>query len=268
MESTTSQPTANNQNPRGKLFVVGFGPGSHDHLTFKAKEVITSSEVVVGYETYIELVKELTAGKEVIRSGMQEELERAKKAIELATKGKRVALISSGDAGVYGMAGLVYEVLHQRGWTREKGDIDVEVIPGITAANSVAAILGAPLTSDFAVISLSDLLTPWEVIMRRIEAAVQGDLVIVLYNPKSGRRTQQIVETQKILLRYRKPSTPVGIVKSAFREGQRVILTDLEHMLDHDIGMLTTIIVGNSATYTFDGLMINPRGYERKYVID
>lgn len=268
MEKNSPELVASSQNPRGKLFVVGFGPGNHDHLTFKAKEAITSSEVVVGYETYIELVKELTVGKEVVRSGMQEELERAKKAIELATKGRRVALISSGDAGVYGMAGLVYEVLHQRGWTREKGDIDIEVIPGITAANSVASILGAPLTNDFAAVSLSDLLTPWEIIMRRIEAAAQGDFVIVLYNPKSGRRIQQIVDAQRLLLQHRKPSTPVGMVKSAFREGQRVILTDLEHMLDHNIGMLTTIIVGNSTTFTFDGLMVNPRGYDRKYAIE
>lgn len=251
----------------GKLFVVGFGPGNQDHLTPKAKEAISAADVVVGYDTYIELVKNLIVGKQVFRTGMQEEIERAKKAIQWAKEGKTVALVSSGDAGVYGMAGLVYEILREESWKRNGDNIAVEVVPGITAANSAACLLGSPLMNDFAVISLSDLLTPWEIILKRIEAAAQGDYVVVLYNPKSGRRTQQIVETQKILLQHRKPATPVGIVKSAFRDGQRVVLTDLENMLDQEIGMLCTIIIGNSSTTIYDGMMLNPRGYSHKYTL-
>jgi len=250
--------------PGGKLFLVGFGPGNHDHLTFRAKSAISEAEVIIGYRTYVRLVRELVQGKEVHYTGMTEELERARKAVSFAYAGRKVALISSGDVGIYGMAGPALEILKEKGWRRGSG-VEVEVVPGVTALSACASILGAPVVHDFAAISLSNLLTPWEVIVRRIEAAAQADYIIALYNPKSGRRTQQIVETQKILLRYRRPDTPVGIVKSGLRQGQRVVQTTLSDMLNHEIGMLTTILIGNSTTFTYEGLMITPRGYQHKY---
>src|SRR5437870_2638117 len=165
--------------PPGKIYVVGFGPGSHDHLTFRAKEAISEAQVVIGYTTYIELVRDLIDGKEVIQTSMQEEVSRAKKTVDLAEQGKTIAIVSSGDAGIYGMAGLIYEVLHERGWAPGKG-VEVEIVPGVTAASSVAAIVGAPLVHDFAVISLSDLLTPLELIYKRVEAAATADFVIAI----------------------------------------------------------------------------------------
>ncbi len=250
--------------PGGKLSLVGFGPGNHDHLTFRAKQAIGEAEVIIGYRTYVRLVRELIEGKEVHYTGMTEELERARKAVAFAYAGRNVALISSGDVGIYGMAGPALEILKEKGWRRGCG-VEVEVVPGVTALSACGSVLGAPVVHDFAAISLSNLLTPWEVIVRRIEAAAQADYVIALYNPKSGRRTQQIVETQKILLKYRRPDTPVGIVKSGLRQGQRVVQTTLADMLNHEIGMLTTILIGNSTTFTYEGLMITPRGYQHKY---
>jgi precorrin-3B C17-methyltransferase len=250
--------------PGGKLFLVGFGPGNHDHLTFRAREAIGEAEVIIGYRTYVRLVRDLIQGKEIHYTGMTEELERARRAVNFAYAGRKVALISSGDVGIYGMAGPALEVLKEKGWRRGCG-VEVEIVPGVTALSACGSILGAPLIHDFAAISLSNLLTPWEVIVRRIEAAAHADYVIALYNPKSGRRTQQIVETQKILLRYRRPETPVGIVKSGLRQGQRVVQTTLADMLNHEIGMLTTILIGNSTTFTYEGLMITPRGYQHKY---
>jgi len=250
--------------PGGKLFLVGFGPGNHDHLTFRAREALREAEVIVGYRTYVRLVGDLIAGKEVHYTGMTEELERARTAVDFAFAGRKVALISSGDVGIYGMAGPALELLKQRGWRRGCG-VEVEVVPGVTALSACASVLGAPIMHDFAAISLSNLLTPWEVIVKRIEAAAAADYVIALYNPKSGRRTQQIVETQKILLKYRRPDTPVGIVKSGLRRGQRVVQTTLADLLNHEIGMLTTILVGNSTTFVYEGFMITPRGYQHKY---
>jgi precorrin-2 C(20)-methyltransferase len=251
----------------GKLYLVGFGPGSQDHLTYRAKAAIEDAQVVIGYSTYIKLVKPLCQGKKVIYTGMTEELARARKAVDLATEGQKVALISSGDVGIYGMAGPTYEILKERGWKRGEG-IEVEVIPGVTAASSCGSVLGAPLMHDFCCISLSDLLTPWDIIMRRLEAAAQADFVVVLYNPKSGRRTRQIQEAQRILLQHRKPTTPVGLVKSCRRDLEKIVLTDLRGMLDHEIGMLTTVIIGNTRTFTFEGLMVTPRGYQSKYELD
>jgi precorrin-2 C(20)-methyltransferase len=250
--------------PGGKLFLVGFGPGNHDHLTFRAREAIGEAEVIIGYRTYVRLVRELIGGKEVHYTGMTEELERARKAVDFAYAGRKVALISSGDVGIYGMAGPALEILKEKGWRRGCG-VDVEVVPGVTALSACGSVLGAPIIHDFAAISLSNLLTPWEVIVKRIEAAAAADYVIALYNPKSGRRTQQIVETQKTLLKYRRADTPVGIVKSGLRQGQRVVQTTLADMLNHEIGMLTTILIGNSTTFTYEGLMITPRGYQHKY---
>ncbi|MEB3102073.1 precorrin-3B C(17)-methyltransferase [Ferviditalea candida] len=252
---------------KGKLLVIGFGPGAFEHITERARQAIEESEVVIGYNTYVDLIRGLLTNQEVVRTGMTEEVSRAQEAVRQAEKGKKVAVISSGDSGVYGMAGLVYEVLIEKQWDPETG-VEIEVIPGISAINSCASLLGAPVMHDACTISLSDHLTPWDVIARRVEAAASGDFVIALYNPRSGRRTRQIVETQRILLNYRSPETPVGLVKSAYRDREQVVLTTLGRMLDHDIGMLTTVIIGNSATFVYHGKMVTPRGYQRKYTLD
>jgi len=253
-----------NNNVKGKILLVGFGPGAEEHMSLRALEAIKDSDVVIGYSTYIKLVKNLLDGKEVIRKGMTEEIDRCIEAYENAKLGKTVALISSGDIGVYGMAGPTYEVLLKSGWKPGCG-IEVEIIPGSTALSACASLVGAPLTHDFCSISLSDLLTPWPTIAKRIDAAGCSDFVVALYNPKSGRRTQQIVEAQRILLQYRKPDTPVAIVKSAYREAENIQMVRLDEMKDCKIGMLTTVLIGNSSTYMEEGLMITPRGYANKY---
>jgi precorrin-3B C17-methyltransferase len=258
MNTATSSP--------GKIMLVGLGPGSPEHLTARARAAIAEADVVIGYVTYVRLVAELLTGKEVIKKAMTEELDRAIEALDRARQGKKVALISSGDAGVYGMAGPTYEVLFQAGWNpAEDAAIEVEIIPGASALNTCAALVGAPLTHDFCAISLSDLLTPWPVIARRLAAAAAADFVTALYNPKSGRRTGQIVEAQRLFLDQRDPQTPVAIIKSAYRPKQRIELTTLEKMTECEIGMLTTVLIGNSNTYIRHGLMVTPRGYENKY---
>ncbi|MEI8574155.1 precorrin-3B C(17)-methyltransferase [Methylomonas sp. LW13] len=248
----------------GKILLVGIGPGAHEHMTARARQAIAEADVVIGYSTYIKLVQDLLDGKEVIKKGMTEELDRSIEAYEHAKQGKIVAMVSSGDIGVYGMAGPTYELLLDSGWTPDD-PIQVEVVPGSTALSSCASLVGAPLTHDFCSISLSDLLTPWPVIARRLESAARGDFVVALYNPKSGRRTQHIVEAQTILLRHRSPDTPVAIVKSGYRARQHIQLVRLAEMADCDIGMLTTVLVGNSSTFVRAGLMVTPRGYANKY---
>lgn len=279
----------------GVIHLVGFGPGHAAHVTRRAREAIASSDVVVGYTTYIRLIADLLEGKEVVQTGMTEEIHRAAAAVDRAEAGSRVAVVSSGDAGIYGMAGLVFELLLARGWRSASqaeaapapaavapaaaaparavhlfrrppnGELEVEVVPGVSALNAAAALAGAPLMNDFAAVSLSDHLTPWDVIARRLEAAAAGDFVIVLYNPASGRRTWQLAAACEILRRHRSADTPVAVVKSAFRERQRVEITDLARLPDLEIGMLTTIIIGNSATRTVGDLLVTPRGYDRKY---
>ena len=250
--------------PRGKIMLVGLGPGSHDYLTARARSAIAEADTVIGYATYIRLVKDLLDGKEVIKKAMAEELDRAIEAYDRAKQGKKVALVSSGDAGVYGMAGPTFEVLFQAGWTPDS-DIEVEIIQGASAINTCASLVGAPLTHDFCAISLSDLLTPWPTIARRLNAVAYSDFVVALYNPKSGRRTRQIEEAQRIFLQFRDPETPVAIVKSAFRAKQNIQFTTLAKLTEADIGMLTTVLIGNSNTYVKHGLMITPRGYANKY---
>ena len=255
------------ESPRGVLSIVGIGPGAHQHTSPAALEAIVGADVVVGYTTYIKLVRHLTEGKEVIRTGMTEEIGRARAAVERARDGAKVAIISSGDAGVYGMAGLVFQVLQEMGWKR--GDSpELRIVPGMTALNSCASLVGAPLGHDFCAISLSDLLTPWPVIARRIEAAAGSDFVIGLYNPASGRRTRQIVEAHDIILRHRPGTTPVALVKSAYRKMEQKVMTDLDHFLDFEIGMLTTVLVGSTNTFMFEGYMVTPRGYTNKYTWD
>ena len=212
------------------------------------------------------LVQDLIEGKDVYRYAMTQEVERAHQCIDLAKSGKVVSLVSSGDPGIYGMAGLIYETLAEQGWDPKIG-LPVEIIPGVSALNSCASLIGSPLMTDFAVVSMSDLLVPWEIIVKRVEAAAQGDYVIVIYNPSSKKRIHQLQDTRKILLKYRKPSTPVAIIKGAFRESQSIVLTDLENLESHSdkLGMISTVIVGNSSTYNYKDLMINPRGYQSKY---
>ncbi len=250
----------------GKLYIVGVGPGHHDHMTYRAKQVIEESDTIVGYETYVNIVQDLIEGKDVYRYAMTQEVDRAHQCIDLAKSGKIVSLVSSGDPGIYGMAGLIYEMLAESDWDPKNG-LPVEIIPGISALNSCASIIGSPLMTDFAVLSMSDLLVPWEIIVKRVEAAAQGDFVIVIYNPSSKKRIHQLQDTVKILLKYRKPTTPVAIIKGAFRDSQTVVLTDLENLTNHSdkLGMITTVIVGNSSTYNYKDLMINPRGYTSKY---
>ncbi|MCX7913655.1 MAG: precorrin-3B C(17)-methyltransferase [Thermodesulfovibrionales bacterium] len=244
----------------GKIYIVGTGPGNLDYLTPSAKRAIERSSYVVGYTTYLELISELIKDKRVISTGMTEEIERCRKAIELAKEGATVSIISGGDPGIYAMAGLIFELLKLdfKGY----GAIPhIEVIPGIAALNACASRLGAPLMHDFASISLSDRLTPWEVIAKRLEAAASADFVIVLYNPKSKGRVDHISLAASIIRKYRPATTPVGIVKQAMRDGETIIITDLENMLTYDIDMQTTIIVGNSQTYIWLNWMITPRGY-------
>ena len=234
--------------------MVGLGPGNKDLLAPAALEAIRLSDVIVGYKTYLELIEDLTEGKKVISFGMRKEIDRAWLAVNLAQQGKTVAVVSSGDPGVYGMAGIVLEIA---------GDsVQVEIVPGITAATAAAASLGSPLMHDFAVISLSDLLTPWVKIMNRLEAAGLGDFVVVLYNPKSHGRQTHIEAAREILLWHKEPETPVGIVRCAKRGSESVVITTLRDMLKEEIDMLTTVIVGNSQTRVEHGKMITPRGYK------
>lgn len=228
-------------------------------MSIRAREALAGAEVIVGYITYIDLIRDFIGEREVISTGMTREIERCRKAVEVASAGRRVAVVSSGDPGVYGMAGLVLEIMEAQGLL---GVIPVEIIPGITSANASAAKLGAPLMHDFAVISLSDLLTPWETIAKRLEAAARADFVIVLYNPASKKRTWQIEKAQEIFLRHKPPTTPVGIVKNAARAEETVVITDLQSMLAHPVDMLSTVIVGNRSTRQAGDFMITPRGYQ------
>ncbi len=243
------------------MSVVGTGPGAVDLVTPRARLAIESADVVVGYKTYLDLVTDfIRPEQEVVSSAMMQEIDRCRKALELADDGKKVALVCGGDPGIYAMAGLVYELVRETG-----SPSTIDIIPGIAALNSCAAILGAPLMHDFAAISLSDLMTPWEVIEKRLQAAAMADFVTVIYNPKSKKRTTQIVRAREILLEYRDPQTPVGIVSGATRPHETVRLTTLEHMLDEEIGMQTTVIIGNRTTFIFQDKMVTPRGYTAKY---
>jgi len=245
-------------NKKGMLFIVGIGPGSLDDMTLRARAVLERCDTVVGYTTYIRLIEPLIAGKQVIASGMTREQERCLQALAEARSGKIVALISSGDSGVYGMAGLVLELL---GSSSGAAEIPVEIVPGVPAFIAAAAALGAPLMNDCAIVSLSDLLTPWETIEKRLSAAAAGDFVTCLYNPKSSARTEQIERAIKIFLRHRGADTPAAIVRSVSRPEERIIRTTLARVPDFDIDMLCLVIIGNSATVTQGTWMITRRGY-------
>ncbi len=249
--------------PTGAIYVVGTGPGHRDHITPYAEKAIERSELVVGYAPYLDQVRVMVAGKDVYQTGMTQEIDRCKKAVELALGGKTVAVISGGDPGIYAMAGLVFQVLKEQEGRPELPS--VEVVPGVSALNACAAKLGAPLMHDFASISLSDRLTPWKVIEKRIDAAAAADFVIVIYNPKSKGRARHVEMAREVILRHRPAGTPVGIVMGAMRCDEKVVITDLDRMLDHEIDMHTTVIVGNSKTFTWNNRMITPRGYEGKF---
>ncbi|MBI4333983.1 MAG: precorrin-3B C(17)-methyltransferase [Chloroflexi bacterium] len=240
-----------------KLVIVGLGPGSLEHLTPAARRAIEDSEIILGYRSYVNQIAPLLGDKQVIASGMRHEMERAEQSVRLAMEGKKVAVVCSGDAGTYGMASPVLETIH-------KGNlnVDVEIVPGVSSPQAAASLLGAPLAHDFAVISLSDLLTPWETIARRISLAAEADFVLVLLNPASTRRTWQLQEARRLILHHRLPTTPVGIVTDAYRQAQKVSITTLTELPGQPVDMLTTVIVGNSLTFTHGDRMITPRGYK------
>jgi precorrin-3B C17-methyltransferase len=251
--------------------VVSLGPGFAEYIIPRAQAALAEAQVVVGYLTYIDLVRPLLTDQEVVATGMKAEVKRCQLALDRACTGQRVALVSSGDAGIYGMAGLVLEMCAAQGLKvgPPEGEADVdfhlEVIPGIPALAAGAALLGAPLMHDFVAISLSDLLTPWETIAKRLELAAQGDFVIVLYNPKSKKRDWQLGAVRDLLLCHKDPLTPVGIVSRAMREGQTTMVTTLNDLMKNPVDMQTIVIIGNSQTHAYGPYMITPRGYLDKY---
>ncbi len=245
----------------GRIYLIGLGPGDRGLLTPAALDALRRCDAIVGYDGYMEQVRDLVDDKQVVSMPLGKEMERAAKASELAAAGMSVAVISSGDAGIYGMAGPVFEHLAASGW--DGSAPAVTVAPAVSAAQAAAAALGAPLMQDFCAISLSDLMTPWDTIRKRLEAAAYGDFVIALYNPRSKRRRKQIVEARSIIMRHRSAETPVGIVRNACRPSQQATLTtlgELELRFER-IDMFTTLIIGNSTTYIHGGRMVTPRGY-------
>ncbi len=295
-----------NREGKGKLFLVGTGPGDRLYMTLRAEEVISECEVVVGYTRYIKLLGELTAGKEVITSGMHREKDRCARAVSEARQGRKVALVSGGDAGIYGMAGIALQIItgkdisgkdisgniinekpaHSHGNPADspqtmpdadkrdieqevlpevlpgfEEDIDVEIVPGVTAATAAASRLGAPLMHDFAVISLSDLLTERDLIKKRLIKAIEADFILVIYNPSSHNRREFWEEALTIITDNRAETTPVGIVRNAYREDEEKTITTLQEVRAQEVDMSATVIVGNSQTYIRNNYMITPRGY-------
>ncbi len=245
---------------KGKLFVVGIGPGGLPHMTFRARDALKKSDIIVGYKTYLKLVEEIITGKEILSTGMTKEIDRAVQAVSAARDGSRVSLVSSGDPGIYAMAGLVLEIMKALNVS-----LEIEIIPGVAALNSCAAALGAPLMHDFASISLSDLMTPWSVIEKRLHCASEADFVIGLYNPRSKKRARHIHKACEIIMQYRSPGTPAGIGTSVTRPDQSIKITTLAKVPASDIGMRSIVIIGNSKTFIWNGYMITPRGYAEKY---
>lgn len=237
-----------------KIYVVGIGPGAPEEMTFRARHVLEAADLIAGYGKYIDLLRPIFPEKEYLQNGMTGEVKRCEMALEQAEQGKTVAMVSSGDAGIYGMAGLVLELAQGR-------DVEVEIVPGLTAASSGAALLGAPLMHDFAVISLSDRLTQWDLIQKRLHCAAEADFNIVLYNPRSKGRPDYIAKACEIVRKYKDGATPVGIVKNIGRAGESTILTTLDEIDIQQVDMFSTVFIGNSQTYLKDGKMITPRGY-------
>ena len=238
-----------------KIYVVGIGPGAYEKMTIEAAEVLKKCDVIIGYTVYIDLVKDHFPEKEFLSTPMRKEVERCVMAFEEANKGKTVAMICSGDAGVYGMAGLIHEV------GKDYPETGVQVIPGVTAAVSGAAALGAPLIHDFCLISLSDLLTPWETIENRLHAAGKGDFVCCIYNPSSVKRHDYLRKACDILLQHKSADTVCGIVNNIGRDGETVKVLPLRELRETEVDMFTTVFIGNSQTKVIDGKMVTPRGY-------
>ena len=239
-----------------KLYVVGIGPGAYEKMTIEAAEALKNSDVIIGYTVYVDLVKEHFAGKEFLTTPMKKEVERCKMAFEEAMKGKTVSMICSGDAGVYGMAGLMYEV------GMNYPEVELSVIAGVTAATVGAAVLGAPLIHDFCLISLSDLLTPWEKIETRLLDAAHGDFVICLYNPSSKKRHDYLQKACDLMLKYKSEETVCGIVGNIGRDGESETVMTLKELRDTQVDMFTTVFIGNSQTKNINGKMVTPRGYK------
>ena len=236
---------------------MGIGPGGALNRTRRAEQVIAQSQVVVGYKPYLKLIEDLTEGKELIPSVMTKEVERCRTALLRAREGNVVSLISSGDPGIYGMAGLAIEMA-----STESMAVPIEIIPGVCSANAAGAKLGAPLMLDYATISLSDLLIPWETIRNRLEAVAAADLVVAIYNPQSKKRTKQLREAAAIFRRYRPGTTPVGIANDLDTEGERIVLSDLDHFLEFEINMRSIVLIGNRSSKCVDGWFVTPRGYQ------
>ncbi len=241
---------------KGKIYVVGLGTGNPLDLTPRAVKALESSSAVAGYHPYIMYVKDLVEGKKIIASGMRRELDRCKAAVEEALKGEVVSVVSSGDAGVYGMGGLILEIV-----SVEKHDLEVELVPGVTAATAAAARVGAPLMLDFAIISLSDLLQDWEVILKRLEATAAADFAVALYNPKSSKRVTQIEDAAAIFKKYRAGSTPVAVCTAVGREEEKIVISDLDNFLNEEITMFSIVLIGNSTSRVDGDRIITPRGY-------
>ena len=238
------------------MYVVGIGPGAWEKMTIEAAEALKNSDTIIGYTVYIDLVKEHLEGKEFLSTPMRKEVDRCVMAFEEAAKGKTVSMICSGDAGVYGMAGLMYEV------GEKFPDIELKIIPGVSAALGGGAVLGAPLIHDFCLISLSDLLTPWEKIEKRLLAAAEADFCVVLYNPSSHKRKDYLQRACDLMLKYKSPETVCGTVENIGREGESYSVMTLSELRDTEVNMFTTVFIGNSQTRELDGHMVTPRGYK------
>ena len=238
----------------GKIYVVGLGPGNKENMTFRAYDVLKNSDIIIGYKTYVDLIEGMFPDKKIIKSYMKKEVARCEETLKLALEGNIISLISSGDAGVYGMAGLMLEIAGDQ--------VEIEIVPGITSANASASLGGAPIVHDSVNISLSNLLTDWELIKKRIDLASQGDFVITLYNPKSSGRPELINEARDIMLKHKRKDTPVLIARNVGREGENYDITTLDKMLDYEINMFSTVIIGNSNTKVLNNKMITPRGYK------
>ena len=239
-----------------KIYVTGLGPGAADQMTIRARKVLEKCPVIIGYTVYIDLIREEFPDKTFLSTPMRKETDRCRMAFAEAQKGQDVARVCSGDAGVYGMAGLICEV------GKDYPDVGIEIVPGITAASGGAAVLGAPLMHDFAVISLSDLLTPWEKIERRVRAAAEADFVICIYNPASKKRADYLKKACEMILEFRRPETVCGIVRNIGRDGESYEIMSLEKLRDTQVDMFTTVFIGNSNTMELNGRMVTPRGYK------
>ena len=241
-----------------RVYAVGIGPGDRMFFTEEAMQVLEKADVIAGYTVYVDLVRDLFPDKEFYTTSMKQEIERCRWAIETAQSGRSVAMVCSGDAGVYGMAGLLLELADQY------EDVDVEVVCGVTAAMSGAAVLGAPIGHDFCVISLSDLLTPWELIETRLRCAAEGDFAVCIYNPKSKKRADYLEKAVRIMMEHKAPDTVCGWVRNIGREGQESNIVTLENLADEPIDMFTTVFVGTQMTRVIDGRMVTPRGYQKR----